>query len=143
METYSVVLLFRQKDNVFLYKIIENLAKKYGTPTFLPHITIYTVVDTPLSMIKEAVKESIKNMSSFTVKGSKLNHSDNVWKTVFVEIELNPKLSLINKILSQRLSKYTSYDFQPHISLIYKRLSKSERKNIIKETSINREFTIA
>lgn len=142
MEIHSVLLLFNKEDNAFLYKIIENLAKKYNAPKFLPHITMYAIVDASLSSIEDAVKDSIKGLSSFTVRGSKLNHSDNAWKTVFLEIELNSKLLQINEILSQKLSKYTNYDFQPHISLIYKKLGKLERENIIKKTSINREFTI-
>lgn len=139
---YAIWLLFNKDDNESIGKIIDQLAKKYNAPKFLPHITIYGLVDEKLPMIKKIVKESIDGISPVLVNTSKLDHSDNIWKTVFIKLQQSSKLLQINYILSKQLSKYAPYIFEPHVSLIYKNLDRTIREKIVSEIQVNKEFTI-
>ena len=140
---YAIWLLFEKNDNKYLSKIIKNLSEKYDAPQFLPHITTYGIVDAELTTIEKAVRGSINNLKPFVVNKLGEGYSDYFWETLFIEIKPNYELNLINTRLSDRLSRYTNYEFLPHISLVYKKMSSSEKKKIISNMNIKNEFTIA
>ena len=43
---------------------------------------------------------------------------------------------------AQKLDQYTNYEFLPHISLIYKKIAKSEKVKIIDGLDIKNEFVM-
>ncbi len=131
-----------KKDADYLSSIIKNLSEKYDAPEFFPHITLYGLVDVSLSIVEDAVRYSIENLSPFLVKNSSISYSDNFWKSIFINIELNHQLQVINSRLAQRLSKYSVYEFIPHISLIYKIIDTSKKIKIINKLKLKPELTI-
>ena len=139
---YAIWLLPENKDASYLSKIINDLSKKYHAPTFFPHITIYGIVDVSLYKVNQSIKKSIEGIKTIIVKTKKVDFSDDFWKTVFIEIKNNNEMNLIHKRLSQQLMTFNDYNFSPHISLIYKKLVKSEKLNIIKNLKIKNEFVI-
>lgn len=141
-EMYAIWLLPTQHDMTYLINKIDNICQEYGTSRFVPHITIYGVVDTDLTILEECVKYAIYEITPFKVRKKDLQHSDNLWKAIYLDIESNHNLDNIYEKLSQKLSQYSNYQFTPHISLIYKKLDICERQKIIKETEIKNEFTI-
>lgn len=139
---YAIWLLPEKKDAFYLSKIINDLSKKYRAPTFFPHITIYGLVDVSLEKLNQSIKKSIEEINTIIVKAEKVDFSDNLWKTIFIEIKNNNEMNLIYKRLSQQLMTFGDYNFFPHISLIYKKLDKSEKLDIIKNLKIKNEFVI-
>lgn len=137
---FAIWLLPTKNDTKYLSSIITNLSRKFNSPTFLPHITIYGLVDAPLSIIEDAITTAISNLSSFTVKKSEINYSDNIWKTIFINIVPNQELKSINEKLAQKLDQYTNYEFLPHISLMYKKIARSEKVKVIDNLHIKNEF---
>jgi len=139
---FAVWLTPNDEDTDYLSSIIKNLSEKYDAPEFFPHITLYGLVDVALSIVEDAVRYSIENLSPFLVKNSSISYSDNFWKSIFINIELNHQLKVINSRLAQRLSKYSVYEFIPHISLIYKIIDTSKKIKIINKLKLKPELTI-
>lgn len=140
----SIWLLFSESDSVYLGTIIKKLAKEYDAPEFYPHLTIYgggLVMD-----VKEAEKittEAVKDIDPFTIEMKKINFTaNNIWKTVFIEVQKHPMLDIIYENLRRRLLVYKDYEFLPHISLIYKNISEETKIEIIRNLTIKKTFLI-
>ena len=99
---FAIWLLPDTNDTKYLSRIIANLSCKFNSPEFLPHITIYGLVDVCLSLIEDAITNAISNLNSFIVKKSEINYSDNIWKTIFINIIPNQELESINESTKAR-----------------------------------------
>jgi 2'-5' RNA ligase len=139
---FAVWLIPEKKDKEYLGKIIKNLSQKYNSPKFLPHITIYGLVNLEPSILEVFIKSSVKNLKSFKIKNTGVGYSDQIWKSIFINIESNDDLNLINNRLTKNLNFYSSYQFDPHISLIYKQMPIPEKRKIIDDLKIKKEFAV-
>jgi 2'-5' RNA ligase len=140
---FAVWLLFQKHDHDYLYQIIKNLGRRYNSPIFLPHITVYGLVKTDFVTIENAVLESIKNIQPFEVEKIKIGYSDDFWKTLFIELNYITALNAVNRKLENLLSTYAKYDFFPHVSLLYKIMKEEEKIGLVNELKIKNKFTIS
>ena len=76
------------------------------------------------------------------VKKSEILQSEELWKTVYIELKMNNQLELIHKNLKKHFEKISKYEFKPHISLIYKILPIEEKIKIINELDIKNKFMV-
>ena len=142
MPQYVIWLLFEKKDSKYLSEKISNLSRNYHFPFFLPHITVYGLIKLNLDEIQKYVKKSVFNVKQFSVYKKSINHSEEFWKSVFITLKNNNELTLINKKLTNNLKKISDYKFEPHISILYKDLSNSERKKLVNQIKIKNGFLI-
>jgi 2'-5' RNA ligase len=139
---YAIWLLFNKTDTKYLKKIIKEFSNEFDSPIFIPHITVYGLLNLDIESIKKIVKRSIQDIEPFIIEKSKIKESDDIWKTLFVEIKMNLELNAINDKLKFKLIKSSKYKFSPHISLLYKKLSNIQKLKIIKNLKIKNEFEI-
>ena len=135
---YSIWAVPTTKDARYLLQIICKLGKKYDTPTFYPHITVFSGIRSS-SVAKTAIK-NCTDIKKFTVNTMDVAFSNNLWKTVFINVEKNQKLKQIHNIIKKNTSN-SKYEFNPHISLIYKKLDDSKKQEIIDSLKIKRKLT--
>jgi len=135
--TYSIWLEPSVADRACLKKIIAKLAKEYGAPVFLPHITVYGGVKTRSLAIEAA--QNCKDISRITVSTKGIRFSDFLWKTLYVEIRNNSTLTAIHKQLGGEIP--TKYDFEPHLSLIYKKMPRRVKLELRKKITVNPTLT--
>jgi 2'-5' RNA ligase len=135
---YSIWLVLSLSDKKHLSKIILYLSKTYGAPVFTPHITLYSGI-TSLKSAKEAVL-MCKQFSPMHLNAVKVRSSAYLWKTVYVEIVRSSKLSSLHQILRKHLKSQNDYKFNPHLSLIYKKLDKNTRQKIRCSVKLQRSF---
>ena len=126
-------------DAKYLLQIICNLGKKYGSPIFDPHITVYSGVQS-ISAAKSAIR-NCKDMKKFAVNVTDLAFSNNLWKTVFINVEKNQKLKQIHDSIKKNTPQRSQYELNPHLSLIYKKMTVSKKQEIIDSLRIKRKFT--
>ncbi len=139
---FSIWLIPDEKDENELSKIVKNLAYRYNSPIFIPHLTLLGNVVISFDDLKSAVDEVFENKKPFTIKEAKLNQSEQFFKTVFIEFELDENLKKFFELLSIKTDKIDIETFKPHISLIYKIMSKEEKLKIIENLDVKNEFTI-
>ena len=139
---HAIWLTFSKNDRDYLKKIIDEISEKYNASKFEPHITVYGLIDSKMILIDRIAKEVILNCNSFLIKKSEILQSDELWKTVYIELKMNNELELIHKNLKKHFEKISKYEFNPHISLIYKILPIEEKIKIINELDIKNEFMI-
>ena len=139
---HAIWLTFSENDRNYLKNIMDDLSEKYYAPKFEPHITVYGLVDSEMSLIENIAKEAILNCNSFLVEKSEILQSEELWKTVYIELKMNKHLELVSKNLKKHFEKIVKYQFNPHISLIYKILPIEEKIKIIKELDIKNKFMV-
>mgnify|MGYP006107779749 CR=1 FL=1 len=88
------------------------------------------------------MKEIIYKVDPFIVNKINIGQSENIWKSLFVNIEKNHELVFMNTELSNLFNEFDKNKFLPHVSLIYKNLSKIEKLETIQKLKIKNKFEI-
>ena len=76
----------------------------------------------------------------FQVDVQGIDESDDIWKTVFLKLVNNSTLKKMNSLFNQAFPHI--YQFDPHISLIYKKLDAKKRKSILSKLDMKKSFVI-
>jgi len=139
---HAIWLTFSKSDRDYLKNVIDAISEKYNAPKFEPHITVYGLIDSKLSLIDDVINEVAQNSNSFLVKKSEILQSEILWKTVYIELEMNQKLELVHNNIKKHFEKILKYKFNPHVSLIYKILPTEKKIKIINELKIKKEFKV-
>ena len=140
---FAIWFLFGKEDGRYLEHIIKDLATQHNSPFFIPHITVYGLVNTNLETIDNLILESIKGVKPFLVEKNSIGYSDDFWKTLFIEIKQNLYLNSINEKLTNGLSKFSNYEFSPHISVIYKKMNENEKKFMAQNLNVKNDFLVS
>ena len=140
---FAVWFLFGKEDTRYLENIIKDLAAQYNSPFFMPHLTVYGLVDINLETLDNLILESIKDIKPFLVEKYSISYSDDFWKTLFIEIKQNLHLNRVNEKLKNGLSKFSNYEFLPHISVIYKKMTENEQKFIAQNINVKNDFLVS
>lgn len=139
---YAIWLLFEKNDEKYISEIISEISKHHESPIFMPHVTVYGLINAKLETINDIILESIKGIKSFNIEKNTISFSDDFWKTVFIDFNLNSSMLKINKKLTEHLSRFTKYEFKPHTSLIYKEMNHEQKQKIGNEIDIKNNFKI-
>jgi len=127
----SVWLIIKPEEEYQLTKSIEKLAEQYNAPVFKPHITIYSPIFGDVASISEISTAVFEDAKPFKVYSSSVKQSADLWKTVFIQLMIHPRLSQMNQDFNQRVNRKSEYTFSPHISLIYKQVAPVNRERIV------------
>lgn len=134
--TYSIWLAPTTKDAKYLNQIIKNLSKQYDAPKFGAHITLYSRIRS-LTKAKHILVEN--KFGIIRTKSTGIGQSDYLWKTMFIKVKKDKPLHHINQVLAKSLK--TKYSFEPHISLIYKKMDHQTKTKLIKNLKVKKSYT--
>ena len=136
----SIWLIPAPADAQYLQGIINNLAATYQAPVFNTHCTLYSPTDLPALEIKKILEQSANNMESFYVKKATISHTENIWKTIFIELLRSPELEQLQQAVISQFPKGQPYKFSPHISLLYKEIPDKKKEDIIRNLQVKNSF---
>lgn len=136
----SVWLTPSVEDEAYLQNIINQLAEVYETPVFPPHCTLFSYEKQNNEIVRTLIKMVGQETAPIMVYKSGLKHTDQYWKTVFIELEVHPELAHLQQSIASKIPNSTPYQFLPHISLIYKEMPNEQKENIIRKLSVKKSF---
>jgi len=136
----SIWLIPAPADAQYLQGIINNLAATYQAPVFNTHCTLYSPTDLPALEIKKILEQSANNMESFYVKKATISHTENIWKTIFIELLKSPELEQLQQAVISQFPNGQPYEFLPHISLLYKEMPDKKKDIIIRNLQVKNSF---
>ena len=122
----------------FFQGAINDLARRYDAPLFEPHVTIHVGAN-HIDVAEHALSKAARECQSITVKTLGIDHSDEFIKTLFVQFALNTKLQQLNTIVCSPAEDSSDYKLDPHVSLLYKKISPVVRSELA--DSINVPFS--
>ena len=136
----SIWLIPAPADAQYLQGIINNLAATYQAPVFNTHCTLYSPTDLPALEIKKILEQSANNMESFYVKKATISHTENIWKTIFIELLRSSELEQLQQEVISQFQVEQPYKFSPHISLLYKEIPDKKKEDIIRNLQVKNSF---
>lgn len=110
----------------FLASTIADLATRFDAPLFEPHVTIYAGAQRDENADQVLIR-ALGGTRRIRLSVRDIQYSDEFTKTVFVQFEPNPTLSHLCRALQQASASPDEYHLNPHLSLIYQKLSLSAK----------------
>ena len=136
----SIWLTPAKEDSAYLQEIVNELASEYQAPVFSPHCTLYSPIDLEVNELDKILEKAGEKLGSLYVTMDKLDHTTNIWKTVFIELEKSLELSNLQHSLVSLIPDPKPYEFLPHISLIYKKMTAEQQEEIIINLAVRNSY---
>jgi 2'-5' RNA ligase len=114
-------LIPAEPAHAFFNSIINDLARRYDTPVFEPHVTLHVGADRGDSA-HEAIAESVREYTPIKLKPLGIQQSDEFVKTLFVQFALTAELRQLNEIIRDAAQDSAEYELKPHVSLLYNKM---------------------
>ena len=120
-----------------LQRLINQLSRRYGSPAFLPHMTIWSCERPQHSEIAGLLARLPGKTGVITLKTLGLDGADCLKRAFYLRLESNRPLQEFVERIQGLTSKWsTAYRLDPHLSLLYQVLPKSERLKLMDEFSL-------
>lgn len=116
--------------------IIKFLANKYNGITFLPHITLYVSNLDSSDDLKLICSEFSKLNSEAINSNFKLEFSKSFVKSCYIQFDQNDQLNLLYSFINEKVKEKSDYNFNPHLSLFYGKLSEQQKETLIHEINL-------
>jgi hypothetical protein len=112
-----------------LEKLIADLARRYDAPVFEPHVTLYVGSDRA-EVADQIVSQAATGQEPIQLEVLDVRHSALFTKTLFLQLALSAKLQRLSELIRQRSPPSSPYYLNPHMSLLYRRMSLAARREL-------------
>lgn len=103
------------EDGPFLAGLIADLAGRFGTPLFTPHLTVRGDTELPIAALEAAIAEVADEVAVFSEAIAAIGTSDAYFRSFYARFDVSEPLAT----LKQRLEREGVDSFMPHVSLLY------------------------
>jgi hypothetical protein len=111
----------------FFQGVIDNLARRYDAPVFEPHVTVH-VGGNRTDAVEKVVSIAARGCDGIALQPREVRASAEFIKTLFVQFALIAKLRQLNRSIRTAGRDSSDYQLNPHLSLLYKRMSIQDRR---------------
>ena len=119
----------------FFQRVINDLARQYDAPFFEPHLTIH-VGSHRASVAEKALSTAARDCKPVTLKSLEVDHSSEFIKTLFVRFSITTPLEELNHSVRSAAQDSSDYRLNPHLGLLYKRISIQDRRLLARSIQI-------
>lgn len=118
-----------------LATLINQLAGTYGAPRFMPHVTLLATElaqdESPLQVLESATK----GIRPLELELLGVDHDADRFKSVFIQLNSEPIMPL-NSALRASCRYPGDYQFDAHLSLLYRELPLIEKLSLISDLQL-------
>src|SRR5579863_1031471 len=126
---FSLWLTPREPLRSLLRSTIRQLAARLDAVEFEPHVTVFSGRSTDMEALA-AARRIAAQFSPIDLNADSLDHSESYTKTLFVQFQESDPLREIFEVATTQYSRSSNYVLNPHLSLIYKKLSAASRRKL-------------
>jgi 2'-5' RNA ligase len=119
----------------FIEQVIIDLARRFNAPVFEPHVTIHVGPDRA-GAAEKIISQTALRCDAVALKKLEVEESSEFVKTLFVQFAPSTKLKRLNKIIRGFEETPSDYQLNPHLSLLYKKLSLPARRELPRSISL-------
>jgi putative hydrolase of the HAD superfamily len=129
-------LVPHRRERAALQSLINELARHFSAPVFVPHVTVYSCRRTPAQR-ELAVMAALAGTSRPVVtRPTELACSGRLTQTLFARLADNPAVDGLYRALHAEVPLPSDYQLNPHLSLLYQRLAAATRDTLVRETAL-------
>lgn len=126
----SFWLMPAAEDRRFFQRLITELAQQYAAPVFVPHVTMYSGVCQDDEDPEALLAHATQGVQPLVLHVDRILSTETFTKTLFVHFHPSPQLSMMTAALRTRCAHPSDYRLDPHLSLLYKHMSSSEKARL-------------
>jgi 2'-5' RNA ligase len=119
----------------FFQSLINDLAQRYNAPVFEPHMTVHVGVNCT-DTIDGVLSEVAEDWERIALQALKVSGSSEFIKTLFVQFAMNAQLHQLNQSIRAAARDSSDYQVNPHLSLLYKRISIQDRRLLVRSIKV-------
>ncbi|HZS16866.1 MAG TPA: hypothetical protein VFA51_02930 [Candidatus Udaeobacter sp.] len=120
----------------YFQDVINDLAKRYAAPEFEPHVTVHVGVNCS-NKVTEAVLISARRSKPIALRVLNVSNSGEFIKTLFVTFDRSFQLQRLNQSIRKAAQDSSStYQLNPHLSLLYKNMSTADRNRLARRIEV-------
>jgi len=112
-----------------LQERIRALAKECNAQVFEPHVTVWSGLGIEVTC-RNLIERAISGVGIITLQVEKIDFSPEFFKTLFIVFRSNSVLSRLSERFRTLWEKPSAYELKPHLSLIYKHMSRNEQQRL-------------
>lgn len=119
----------------YLQSLINQLARRYSAPVFEPHVTVHVGVNCA-DAVDEVLSNAAQGCERIVLRALEVSHSSLFIKTLFVQFAPSTELQQLNQSIRTAAQDSSDYQLNPHLSLLYQRMSIQERRVLARSIEI-------
>lgn len=129
MPIHSIWLMPAAADEATLTAIVRELAERFGTPLFAPHLTLRGDTEQPVAELERAVEAAARQVSAFAEPVSLVEGSESFFRSFYARFAICPPLMALKRALDPEACD----SFMPHVSLLYGPVEVAAKAQAIRE----------
>jgi cyclic phosphodiesterase-like protein len=115
---HALWLVPQEPVSVRLSALIDSLARRYGGPRFVPHVTLVSGIELPLGDIRARAHALAQGLPPAVVTLRRAACRDEYYKALFLEVE-GADLRDTHARAAAALGVRRDPDYLPHLSVVY------------------------
>jgi len=111
-----------------LWRHIDQIAERSGSPRFAPHVTLLGDLPVGIDVLEAVVAPVVFEFLETEFEVTGVSQGDSFHKSLYLDLKCRPSLSASQRAIEHALPK-TAFPraFQPHISIAYGSISLDEK----------------
>ena len=111
----------------YFRSLINDLAQRYNAPRFEPHVTVHVGANCK-DGVHEVLPKAARECEQIVLQVLEVSGSPEFIKTLFVQFAMSRQLQQLNHSIRNAVRDSSDYKLNPHLSLLYKRISIHDRR---------------
>ena len=111
----------------YFQSLINDLAQRYKAPRFEPHVTVHVGANRT-DAVHEVLSKAARECKQIVLQALEVGGSPEFIKTLFVHFAMSRQLQQLNHCIRNAARDSSDYKINPHLSLLYKRISIHDRR---------------
>ncbi len=124
------------RERAALQSLINDLARQFSAPEFVPHVTVYSCRRTPGQRELAVMAALAENRRPVVMRPTELACSGRLTQALFASLAEHPALDGLSRALHAGVPLPSDYQLNPHLSLLYQKLAAATRDSLVRETSL-------
>jgi 2'-5' RNA ligase len=124
-----------------LVATMDRLAVEHDSASFQPHVTLAANVDAVVDAAAEALTSLAAAMTPVDVRFTAIGHEQTYFRSLYLLPEASAQLIAVHEAV-QRVRALDSWQFRPHLSLLYSDIREEQKRLIIGSIGIALPLTI-
>jgi 2'-5' RNA ligase len=130
---HSIWLMPAEDDAVMLVRMVDDLARRLGSPRFQPHLTLVEDMERSVDDLARLVGEVGEGIAPFSAPVAEIGVSDLFFRSFYARFAAEGSFRELKSRAIEKILPGDIADFMPHVSLAYGVEETLEKRDAVAE----------